>query len=112
MDIEPFPRPEWSPLPQADCRGVEGRVLLRTDRLVVAMLRFEPGGTIHEHPAQHPIDVCCLEGAGLTSVGDESRSLAAGQRVAWPANISHRLWTTDAPMLTLMIEHTALKADS
>ena len=29
-DIQPIPRPEWSPLPFEGCRNVEGKVLLLT----------------------------------------------------------------------------------
>ena len=105
METTPFPRPDWSPLPHTDCRGVQGRVLLKTGALAVAMLRFDVGGTVHEHPAGYPIDVLCLEGSGMTSVGDEWIALAAGQSVRWPADVPHRLWTEGATMTTLMIEH-------
>ncbi|HEY1012355.1 MAG TPA: hypothetical protein VGE07_06575, partial [Herpetosiphonaceae bacterium] len=64
-EVLPVPRPDWSPLPDEGCRGVEGRVLLRQPHLSLAMLRFAPGGTIHEHAAEIEIDVICLEGEGL-----------------------------------------------
>jgi hypothetical protein len=41
--VEPFPRPEWSPLPFEGCVGVEGKVLVRSDDFFLAMLHFEPG---------------------------------------------------------------------
>jgi quercetin dioxygenase-like cupin family protein len=69
------------------------------------MLRFAPGGTIHEHPADIDIDVVCLEGSGFTSVDGEAAPLAAGQKVRWPAGHPHRLWTEDSPLTTLMVEH-------
>ena len=47
----------------------------------------------------------CLEGEGRFSVDDESAPIKAGQRVQWPANRPHCLWTDTAPMLTLMVEH-------
>ena len=51
VDIRSVPRPEWSPLPYKGCVGVVGKVLVREeDIFFVAMLRFDPGGTIHEHP--------------------------------------------------------------
>jgi len=46
VDIRPFPRPDSEPLPMEGCTGVEGKVLIREDDFFVAMLRFEPGGTI------------------------------------------------------------------
>lgn len=78
---------------------------MRLDHLSLAMLRFDPDGTIDEHPADIAIDVICLEGEGMVSVGDESAPLKAGQRVLWPVGVNHRLWTTEHTMLTLMVEH-------
>ena len=69
------------------------------------MLRFRPQGTIHEHPAAHDVDVVCLEGRGMTSVGGEQSELQAGERVRWPAHVAHRLWTDENEMITLMVEH-------
>jgi len=43
------PRPEWSPLPLEGCSHVEGKVLLKREGLKLALLRFQPGGTIDEH---------------------------------------------------------------
>ena len=80
-------------------------MLLEEEHLLLAMLRFRPGGTIHEHPAPVDADVICLEGRGMTSVGGEPATLQAGQRVRWPANAPHRLWTEDSEMITLMVEH-------
>ena len=80
-------------------------MLLVSDRLVLALLRFGSRGTIHEHPADHDIDVVCLEGSGYASVEDEIAELHAGQLVRWPRLRLHRLWTGDAQMLTLMVEH-------
>jgi quercetin dioxygenase-like cupin family protein len=99
------PQPDWSPVPHEGCRDVEGKVLLRTEGLSVAMLRFAPDGTIHEHSAPYNIDVVCLEGRGMTSLDGESEAISAGQSVRWPAGAQHRLWTEDGEMVTLMIEH-------
>jgi quercetin dioxygenase-like cupin family protein len=105
--VEPFNRPDWTPLPYEGCREVEARGLVRLPHLSVAMLRFSPHGTIHEHAAEIEIDVLCLEGEGWTSVAGERAPLRAGQRVRWPAGQAHRLWTDGQPMLTLMLEHLA-----
>jgi quercetin dioxygenase-like cupin family protein len=101
----PVPRPEWSPLPFEECVGVEGKVLLRSERLVLALLRFAPGGSIHEHDAPMEIDVVCLEGEGFVSVDAESFPFRAGESVRWPAGAMHRLWTEGTAMTTLMVEH-------
>jgi quercetin dioxygenase-like cupin family protein len=105
VDVKPVPRWEWSPSPQQETREVEGRLILRNARVSVAMLRFGKHGTIHEHPASIDIDVVCLEGRGMTSLDGEIASIREGETVRWPAGVSHRLWTDDAEMVTLMIEH-------
>ena len=105
LQINPVPRPAWTPLPFEGCRNVEFKALLRLDHLSLATLRFAPGGTIHEHPAGIDIDVICLEGRGMTSVGAEQAPLRAGECVRWPAHVPHRLWTEDSAMVTLMVEH-------
>ena len=105
-NVRPVPRPDWSPLPHEGCINVVGKVLLSQPHLHLALLRFEPHGTIHEHAADIEIDVVCLEGAGLTSVGGAPAPIRAGETVRWPAGIPHRLWTTDGEMVTLMVEHT------
>ena len=102
---EPIPRPDWFRLPRPGCRGVDAKVLLNSSELVLALLRFGPNSTIDEHPAPHVIDVICLEGEGFFSVAGEPASLYADQRVQWPPNQPHRLWTESGSMLTLMVEH-------
>ena len=104
VDIRPWPRPDWSPLPAEGAVGVELRVLVREDDLLVAMLRFAEHATIHEHPGPNDTIVVCLEGEGFTSVADETAPLHAGQQVRWPRDIRHRLWTEGSTMVTLMIE--------
>ncbi len=105
MDIEPLVRPQWEPLPYEGCQGVEGKVLLIQEGLALALLRFSDQATIHEHAAPFPVDVVCLEGRGRVSLGREDAAIEAGQRVLWPADVPHRLWTEDATMMTLMVEH-------
>lgn len=105
VDVRPVPRPEWSPVPHQGCCNVESRALLRDARVAVAMLRFGKRGTINEHTAPVDIDVVCLEGRGLTSLDGEQAALSEGQQVRWPAGMSHRLWTEEDEMVTLMIEH-------
>jgi quercetin dioxygenase-like cupin family protein len=79
-------------------------VLVSDDDLLLALLRFEPDGTIHEHPGETDTLVVCLEGSGFTSVAGETAPIHAGQRARWPTGITHRLWTEDSTMLTLMVE--------
>lgn len=107
MDVQPFPRAEWQPLPFDGCAEVESQSLPRLGGMGLARLRFSPGGTIHEHAAGFDIDVICLEGEGYTSIAGESAPIRAGEWIRWPASVPHRLWTIDSPMTTLMVEHVA-----
>jgi quercetin dioxygenase-like cupin family protein len=104
VDIRPFPRPGWDPLPAEGCVGVVGRVLVREDDFFVAQLRFSEHSTVHEHPGENDTIVVCLEGEGFTSVAGEVAHLGEGQQVRWPKGIPHRLWTENSTMVTLMVE--------
>jgi quercetin dioxygenase-like cupin family protein len=84
--------------------GVVGKVLVSEPTFFFSLLRFEPDGTIHEHPGENDTYVACLEGSGWTSVGAERARLEAGQFVVWPKGVPHRLWTEGTTMTTLMYE--------
>jgi quercetin dioxygenase-like cupin family protein len=103
--ILPVKRPDWTPLPFEGCVNVSSKALLSFDHLGLAMLKFEPHATIHEHNAPMDMDVICLEGSGFTSVDGEWAAIKAGERVRWPAGKLHRLWTEEGEMVTLMVEH-------
>ena len=107
LEVLPVKRPSWTPLPFEGCVHVLAKSLLSLPHLSIAMLRFEPQGTVHEHPADIDIDVICLEGSGFTSIGSEQAAIKAGERVRWPAGQPHRLWTTNSEMITLMVEHAS-----
>ncbi len=107
IDIRPFPRPGWDPLPYEGVVGVEGRVLIREDDFFVAQLRFGEHATVHEHPGTNDAIVVVLEGEGFTSVGGEVSPVQAGQQVRWPKDVPHRLWTEAGTMVTLMVERVA-----
>ena len=107
VDVRQVPRPEWSPLPYAGCVGVMGKVLVREeDIFFVAMLRFDPDGTVHEHSGETDTIVVCIEGEGFTSIADEKAPISAGHYVRWPKGVPHRLWTEGSTMVTLMVERT------
>lgn len=106
LEVLKVKRPSWTPLPQKGCINVSSKALLSLPHLNVALLRFDKQATIHEHAAKIDIDVICLGGSGFTSVGKEQSPIFEGERVRWPADQLHRLWTTDDEMLTLMVEHT------
>ena len=102
---EPVPRPEWSALPHPGCINVDGKVLLHTDNLLIAMLRFSPHATIHEHDAGWDIDVVCLDGRGLVSVNGVISPFQTSERIHWPAGCMHRLRIEQDAMITLMVEY-------
>jgi quercetin dioxygenase-like cupin family protein len=102
--IEQMPRPDWQPILRAGTVGVTGRVALNRAGIVIANLKFAANATIDEHSAPHEVDVICLDGEGFVSVGGESFSIRAGERVVWPAGVNHCLWTQGVPMETLMVE--------
>jgi len=104
VDVRPFPRLGWDPLPGDGVVGVSGRVLVREEAFFVAQLRFSEHATIHEHPGERDTIVVCLSGRGFTSVAGETAPLEEGQQVRWPRGIPHRLWTEDSTMSTLMVE--------
>jgi len=104
-DVQPFKRPEWEPLAHAGCHGVDHNVLVAQGNFALALLRFAPNATIHEHPAAWPIDVYCLEGSGRFSLDGDVASIHAGECVRWPSNVAHRLWTEASTMMTLMVEN-------
>ena len=103
VDIRPFPRLGWDPLP--DSVGIVGRVLVREEDFFVAQLRFSEHAAITEHAGERDAIVVCIEGEGFTSVAGERAELREGQQVRWPRDIPHGLWTENSTMTTLMIEH-------
>jgi len=64
-EITSFRRREWNPLPYEGCVGVDGKVVVHEDDLLVAMLRFGENATIHEHPGETETVVACIEGGLL-----------------------------------------------
>ena len=79
-------------------------MLVREWGFFIALLRFESGGTIHEHPGLNDTIVICIDGEGWTSVAEERTQILAGELVRWPRDVPHRLWTEGTEMTTLMFE--------
>lgn len=104
MIIDQVPRFHWTPLPREGTAGVVARVMLNRAGIAIANLRFAANATIDEHSAPFEVDVICIAGEGFVSVGNDSSSFRAGDRVVWPADVNHRLWTEGSEMETLMVE--------
>ncbi len=79
-------------------------MLLNRDGLTVANLRFASNAEIDEHDAPMDIDVLVVSGSGFVSVDGTQSPVSAGQTVRWPSGVSHKLWTTNSTMETIMIE--------
>jgi mannose-6-phosphate isomerase-like protein (cupin superfamily) len=103
-NVEPFEKSEWRTLPAEGARNVEVRVLWHGDDFLLAQLRFGENANVHEHAGPNDAYVSCLEGRGLTKVGDEVEPIEEGQRVFWPKGVVHGLWTEGSTMTTLMFE--------
>jgi quercetin dioxygenase-like cupin family protein len=82
--------------------------MLRRAGIAIANLRFSPNATLDEHSAPFDIDVICIAGAGFVSIGKQSSPFQAGERVVWPAGVSHRLWTEGTQMETVMVERSGV----
>ncbi len=98
VDIRPFPRLGWDPLPGEGVVGVVGRVLVSEADYFVAQLRFSEHATIHEHPGENDTVVVCLDGEGFTSVG--RRDGTAARRPAGSLAQGH-----PAPALDRGLDH-------
>ena len=103
-EVNNQPKPDWSPVPRPGCKNVEVRVLLNSDGILIANLRFGSDATIDEHSAPYDIDVICVEGSGFTSVDGEASAIRQGQTVRWPRDKQHQLWTESTTMETIMVE--------
>src|SRR5205807_6961977 len=86
-EITSFRRREWNPLPYEGCVGVDGKVVVHEDDLLVAMLRFGENATIHEHPGETETVVACIEGEGLTSVAGEKIGRASCRERVWRSGV-------------------------
>jgi len=83
VDIRPFPRLGWDPLPESV--GIVGRVLVREDEFFfVAQLRFSEQAAITEHAGERDAIVVCIEGEGFTSVAGETAAPRNRRQFALP----------------------------
>ena len=63
--------------------------LIKTDRLRVVLVTMLAGAELQEHSAPGPITIHALTGAFDVTIGDESRSLEAGELISIQANQRH-----------------------
>jgi quercetin dioxygenase-like cupin family protein len=95
------------PDPEALAARANGLPILLDRPLHVTAFYLDPHGQMDEHPAEAPILLLVLAGRGYTRVGGpdgETRPVAPGDAVLWPAAQLHTLWTEDEPLQAVAIE--------
>jgi hypothetical protein len=91
------------------CTHLEATPIL-ADPLVVEH-HYGPGGEMHEHSANTEAVLCvCIGGCGFVKVGSDTSQLRANQAVVWPAELTHKLWTTDSSMTVLLVHFPGQEA--
>lgn len=84
--------------------GVSGRVIHSDARGVVTEVAFTRGARIAAHASPNTAYLVVIEGGGWAAVGDERIRVAAGEAVAWPADVEHAAWTESSEMRAFVIE--------
>ena len=79
--------------------------------LFVVELRFEPGGEMDEHDADHPILFIVTAGAGTVSVGGVERPIRAGQSSYWPAGALHKVTAGAGGLTAIVVEYNVSSRD-
>lgn len=93
--------------PEALAERANGLPILLDRPLTVMAFYLDPHGQMDDHPAEAPILLLVLAGRGYTRVGGpegETRAVAAGDAILWPAGQRHMLWTEDEPLQAIAIE--------
>jgi quercetin dioxygenase-like cupin family protein len=103
IDVTRCKVPEWTPPPMDGFVGIEGRVFLEEPGVGLAMLRFGRNASFPEHAGETDNWVVCVEGCGFVRLGGEVAEIRSGEKVFWPAGVSHQLYTEDSEMAVLMV---------
>ena len=103
-----LPRQRLDAIPDqaAFAARVHGLPFALDSHVTVEAMYFEPHARMDEHSA--PNDILCLvtAGSGMLRLGGaqgETRELAPGDAVIWPAGIDHMLWTEGQPLAAIVI---------
>ncbi len=68
--------------------GIRRRAVWQT-HVMLTFFTFQPGSLVPEHAHEHEQITVVTRGAMAFSLGDETRTLRAGEGVCIPANIPH-----------------------
>jgi quercetin dioxygenase-like cupin family protein len=87
--------------------GVTGAVIHADETGVITELAFNRGGRLVPHADAHAAWFVVIEGGGWVQVGGERTLVAAGEAVAWPADVDHAAWTEHGEMRAILVELVA-----
>ena len=104
VDIRPFPRLGWDPLPETASSASSVAVWSGKTSFFVAQLRFSEHATIHEHPGERDTIVAASKARATPRSATRPRRSAKGSRFAGRQAFRTGLWTEGSTMSTLMIE--------
>jgi quercetin dioxygenase-like cupin family protein len=92
----------------ADLAAWQSTAIFKTDKLEVMRLMLAKGKSMPAHQVAGDITIHCLSGAIALAVGDELRTLAAGQMVYLAGGVVHSLVATeDTCALVHIVLHAA-----
>ncbi len=81
-----------------------------TDHLMVSVVDLEPHSVVEEHSHPHEQVGMVLSGRALFIIGDEQKTLQAGDVYLIPGNVKHKVITQEMPTRALDI-FTPLRTD-
>jgi quercetin dioxygenase-like cupin family protein len=102
-------RSKYFPEPQ-DCSrhtifpGVHIRTAA-TERMMLSVVDLEPGSVVEEHSHPHDQVGMVLAGRAIFFIGDEQKTLCAGDLYRIPGGVRHRVVALDEPVKALDIFH-------
>jgi quercetin dioxygenase-like cupin family protein len=76
-----------------------------TERMMMSVVDMEPGAVVAEHEHPHDQVGMMLAGRATFFIGDEQRTLSAGDLYRIPGGVRHRVIALDEPVKVLDIFH-------
>ena len=103
-----LPRQRLDAIPdqEAFAARVHGLPFALNTPVTVEAMYFEPHARMNEHSAPNDILFLVTDGRGMLRLGGEqgeTREVAPGDAIIWPAGIDHMVWTDDQPLEAVVI---------
>ncbi len=76
-----------------------------TERMMLSVVDLEPGAVVAEHSHPHEQVGMLLAGRAIFYIGDEQKTLQAGDLYRIPGHTKHRVVALDQPVRALDIFH-------